>query len=95
MSGNARESPASLTEKDATLTIGSMLVEWLGAQGGGVATLAGFFLLAAVLLQARRANRLERSRVPRHLRLVPGARNPEPRRIARGPSVARTQRTHR
>jgi len=54
--------------KEATLTIGFMLTEWLGAQGGSAAALAGFPLLAAMLLHVRRAHRLERSRARRELR---------------------------
>ena len=54
--------------KDATLTIGSMLTEWLGALGGSAAALAGFLLLAAMLLHVRRATGLEHSRARRQLR---------------------------
>jgi hypothetical protein len=50
--------------------MGPTLVQWVGAQGGGVATLAGFLLLAAVLLQASRTKRLEQSRVRGQLRLI-------------------------
>jgi len=41
------------TRKDTTLTIGSMLLEWLGTQCGSAATLAGFLLLAVVLPNTR------------------------------------------
>ena len=82
--GTSSPSPAFPDGKDATLTIGSTLLQWVGALGGDAAMLAGFLLLAAVLLQARRTKRLEQSRVMGQLRLIPGARNPGPRRTDRG-----------
>ena len=73
--------------------MGPTLLQWVGAQGGGVATLAGFLLLAAVLLQARRTKRLEQSRVRGQLRLIPEGRNSGSQRLERGPTQARLQRT--